>query len=171
MKPDLIIETRQASHSRSAFGCGVLALDRYLREQASQDIKRRVSNCFVAANRDGAIAGYYTLAASSVPITSLPEDQTKRLPRYPILPATLIGRLAVDTRFRGQGIGSVLIIDALRRSTQAAPACFTLVVDAKDEQAAAFYRRHGFAPFKSRALSLFLPVATALKLFGPEAIP
>ncbi|WP_192256678.1 GNAT family N-acetyltransferase [Mesorhizobium silamurunense] len=171
MKIDLIIETLQASHDRSAFGCGVPALDRYLREQAGQDVKRRVSNCFVAVNRDDAIAGYYTLAASSVPIAFLPEDQTKRLPRYPILSAILIGRLAVDARFQGQRIGSALIIDALRRSVQAAPASFALVVDAKDEQAAAFYRSHGFAPFKSRALSLFLPVATALKLFGPEALP
>ena len=171
MKPSLVIGALQASHDRSTFSCGIPALDRYLREQASQDIKRRVSNCFVAANREGAIVGYYTLAASSVPISSLPEEQTKRLPRYPVLPAILIGRLAIDSRHQGQRIGSALIIDALQRSLQAAPASFALVVDAKDEQAAAFYRRHGFIPFQSRPLSLFLPMATALKLFGPEALP
>ncbi|UCI06934.1 GNAT family N-acetyltransferase [Mesorhizobium sp. B1-1-8] len=171
MNLELIIEGLAGSHDRTAFSCGVPALDRYLREQVSQDIKRRVSNCFVAANRDGAIAGYYTLAASSVPILSLPDDQTKRLPRCPILPAILIGRLAVDSRYQGQRIGSSLIIDALRRSVQAAPASFALVVDAKDEQAAAFYRKHGFTPLRSRPLSLFLPIGTALKLFGLEAIP
>jgi GNAT superfamily N-acetyltransferase len=91
--------------------------------------------------------------------------ERRRLPRYPILPAVLIGRLAVDTRYQGRQIGSALIIDALRRSARAAPASFGLIVDAKDDQAAAFYRRHGFVS------SLFLPIATALKLFGLEAFP
>ncbi|CCV03612.1 GCN5-related N-acetyltransferase [Mesorhizobium metallidurans STM 2683] len=163
----LIIESLGGSHARKAFSCGVLALDRYIREQASQDVKRRVGNCFVAVDRDaGALAGYYTLAASSIPIASLPEDQAKRLPHYPILPAILIGRLAVDARYQGRQVGSALIVDALRRSVGAAPAAFALIVDAKDDQAAAFYRRHGFTPFLSRPLSLFLPIATALKLFG-----
>ncbi|MCV3210640.1 GNAT family N-acetyltransferase [Mesorhizobium sp. YC-39] len=162
----LIIEPLDGSHDRKAFNCGVLALDRYIREQASQDVKRRVGNCFVAVDRNaGAIAGYYTLAASSIPVASLPEDQAKRLPHYPILPAILIGRLAVDTRYQGQRIGSALIVDALRRSISAAPASFALIVDAKDDQAVAFYRKHGFTPFQSRPLSLFLPIATALKLF------
>jgi len=97
--------------------------------------------------------------------------ERRRLPRYPILPAVLIGRLAVDTRYQGRQIGSALIIDALRRSARAAPASFGLIVDAKDDQAAAFYRRHGFVSFQSRPLSLFLPIATALRLFGLEAFP
>lgn len=163
----LIIEPLDGSHDRKAFNCSVPALDRYIREQASQDVKRRVGNCFVAVDRDvGAIAGYYTLAAASVPVASLPEDQTKRLPHYPILPATLIGRLAVDSRYQGRRIGSALIVDALWRSVQAAPASFALIVDAKDDDAAAFYSKHGFLPLQSRPLSLFLPIATALKLFS-----
>lgn len=167
MSLKLIIEPLSGSHDRTTFSCGVLALDRYLSEQANQDIKRRVSNCFVAVDGNGsAVAGYYTLAASSVPIASLPEDLTKRLPRYPVLPAILIGRLAVDTRYQGRQVGTALIVDAFRRSVQAAPASFALIVDAKDDQAAAFYRKHGFMPFESRPLSLFLPIATALKLFG-----
>ncbi|RUX09775.1 GNAT family N-acetyltransferase [Mesorhizobium sp. M8A.F.Ca.ET.059.01.1.1] len=167
MSLDLIIEPLGASHTRKGFSCGVPALDHYLREQASQDVKRRVSNCFVAADRDvGLIAGYYTLAAASVPIASLPEDLTKRLPRYPVLPAILIGRLAVGTRYQGQRVGSTLIVDALRRCAQAAPASFALIVDAKDDKAAAFYLKHGFTPFQGRPLSMFLSVATALKLFA-----
>lgn len=163
----LIIEPLGALHDRNAFSCGVLVLDRYLREQANQDIKRRVGNCFVAVDgAAGGIAGYYTLAASSVPFASLPEDQTKRLPRYPTLPAILIGRLAVDVRYQGQRVGSALIVDALRRSVQAAPASFAMIVDAKDDQAAVFYRKHGFTSFQSRPLSLFLPIATASKLFS-----
>lgn len=113
----------------------------------------------------GIIAAYYTLGASSVPVAHLPEAETRRLPRYPVLPATLIGRLAVDGRYRGRSIGSALIVDALQRSVSAAPASFTLLVDAKDDGAAAFYRKHGFIPLAGRPLSLFLPVATALKLF------
>jgi len=162
----LVIEPLDSSHDRAAFDCGVPVLDRYLREQASQDVKRRVGNCFVALDKEaGAIAGYYTVAASSIPVASLPEQETRRLPRYPILPATLIGRLAVGRHYQGQKIGSALLVDALHRSVQAAPASFTLLADAKDENAAAFYRKHGFIPLQSRPLSLFLPIATALKLF------
>ncbi|NUS20756.1 MAG: GNAT family N-acetyltransferase [Mesorhizobium sp.] len=170
MTLDLGIEPLSRSHDRTAFNCGVPALDRYFREQASQDIKRRVGNCFVAVDSNiGAIAGYYTLAASSVPVASLPEDQTNRLPRYPLLPAILIGRLAVDIHYQGQRVGSVLLANALRRSAEAAPASFALIVDAKDDGAAAFYRKHGFTPFRSRPLSLFLPIATALKLFSQHS--
>jgi predicted GNAT family N-acyltransferase len=141
-------------------------LDRYIREQAGQDIRRRISNCFVAVEAGSAmIAAYYTLSASSIPLDSIPSEQVRRLPRYPVLPATLIGRLAVDTRFQGRQIGSALIVDALRQSVRAAPASFTLLVDAMDERTAGFYRRHGFMPLASRPLSLFLPIATALKLF------
>ncbi|WP_352709096.1 GNAT family N-acetyltransferase [Mesorhizobium opportunistum] len=164
---DLIIEPLGGSHDRKAFSCGVPELDHYLREQVSQDVKRRLSNCFVAVDRGvDLVAGYYTLAATSVPIASLPEDLTKRLPRYPVLPAILIGRLAVDTRCQGQRVGSILVVDALQRCAQAAPASFALIVDAKDDKAAAFYRKHGFMPFQDRPLSMFLSVATALKLFG-----
>lgn len=167
MSPQFLIEPLNPSHDRKAFACGTVALDRYLQEQAGQDVKRRVGNCFVAAVKDRPdIAGYYTLAASSIPVDSLPEADTKRLPRYRVLPATLIGRLAVDRRYHGRQIGSALIVDALHRSLRAAPASFTLLVDAKDESAAGFYRRFGFMPLASRPLSLFLPMGTALKLFG-----
>lgn len=163
----LVIEQLDRSHDRTAFVCGVPALDVYLREQAGQDVKRRIGNCFLARDIDsGAIAGYYTLAATGIPITSLPEVETRRLPRYPILPATLVGRLAVDLRYRRRGIGPVLLVDALRRSASAAPAAFALVVEAKDEDAVAFYMKHGFIRFESRPMALFLPIATALRLFG-----
>lgn len=167
MSLSVVIEALNTSHDRRVFDCGVPALDRYLREQASQDVKRRLSNCFVALDQtDGKLAAFYTLAASSIPIASLPEEDTRRLPHYPLLPAVLIGRLAVDLRYRGRQLGAALLADAIRRSAQAAPASFTLLVDAKDESAAAFYRKHGFIPLASRSLSLFLPIATALKLMG-----
>jgi predicted GNAT family N-acyltransferase len=160
------IEPLNSSHDRQAFDCGVQVLDRYLREQASQDVKRRVGNCFVAVDHEtSAIAAYYTLAATSIPFTELPETETKRLPRYPVLPATLIGRLAVNRSHQGRHLGSALLMDALRRSMDAAPASFALVVDAKDDSAITFYRKCGFIALTSRPRSLFLPIATALKLF------
>lgn len=167
MSLQIVIEQLDRSHDRTAFDCGVPALDVYLREQAGQDVKRRIGNCFVARDSDaGLIAGYYTLAATGIPISSLPEAETRRLPRYPVLPATLVGRLAIDLRYRRRGIGSVLLVDALKRTASAAPAAFALVVEAKDEDAVAFYVKHGSIRFESRPMALFLPVATALRLFG-----
>ena len=157
------VEPLGATHDRKAFSCGVAALDRYLHELATQDIRRRVSNCFVACDAEGAVAAYYTFAATSFPLSDLPPEETKRLPRYGVLPAGLIGRLAVDQRFRGRRLGSALIIDAARRGASGDPAIFALVVDAKDDAAAAFYEHMEFRRFVSRPMSLYLPIATVLK--------
>ncbi len=154
------------THDRKAFSCGVVPLDRYLHELAARDMRRRISNCFVALDAGGTIAGYYTFAATSFPLGDLPPEMTKRLPRYAALPAGLIGRLAVDRRFVGQRLGGALIIDATRRAAHADPSIFALVVDAKDDAAAAFYRHLGFRSFAARPMSLFLPIATALAAFG-----
>jgi len=161
------ISPLSSEHDRLAFSCGVDALDRYLQAQASQDVRRHIANCFIASPSGTAIiAGYYTLAAASIPVLDLPEDVTKRLPRYPVLPAALIGRLAVDRQYRKRSLGAALLFDAIERAVRADPAVFAVAVDAKDEDAAAFYRHFGFIPFESRPLSLFLPVATAMKLMG-----
>jgi len=126
-----------------------------------------MSNCFVAIERaTGGVAGFYTLATSGISNTDLPSHITKRLPRYQSIPAIQLGRLAVDLRYRGRQIGAGLLADAAFRSSRADPAAFTLLVDAKDEGAAAFYRKHGFEPVASHPLTLFLPIATALKLFS-----
>jgi ribosomal protein S18 acetylase RimI-like enzyme len=115
-------------HDRTAFSSREESLDRYLREQVTQDIRRRLSNCFVALDAVGALAGYYTFAATSVPLTELPADITRRLPRYPSMPAGLIGRLAIDQRFQRQGLGSLLVVDAAARAMRAEPAIYALVV-------------------------------------------
>ena len=162
MTASITIEPLASHHDRKAFSCGVPALDRYLRELAAQDMKRRVSNCFVAIGEDGSVAGFYTFAAASFPLTELPAEESKRLPRYPLLPAGLIGRLAVDAKFHGRRIGGSLIMDAALRAARADPAIFAIVVDAKDENAAGFYRHLGFRRFNSRPMSLFMPTATAL---------
>jgi GNAT superfamily N-acetyltransferase len=161
------LEALSQAHDRTTFRCGVDALDRYFREQATQDIRRRMSNCFVAVERTtDEVAGFYTLATSGVSNTELPSHITKRLPRYQSIPAIQLGRLAVDLRYRGRNIGAGLLADAAFRCARAEPAAFTLLVDAKDEGDAAFYRKHGFEPIVSSPLTLFLPIATALKLLS-----
>jgi ribosomal protein S18 acetylase RimI-like enzyme len=159
-------EPLSSSHDRTAFSCGVPALDRYLRELATQDVRRRVSNCFVALDPSGKIAGYYTFAATSLPLTEFPSDQAKRLPRYPSFPACLVGRLVVDQRFRSRGLGSQLIVDAIARAVRAEPAIFALIVDAKDEVALGFYEHLGFQRFASRPMTLYLPIAEAARRIG-----
>lgn len=157
------IEPLSPTHDRKGFSSGVAVLDRYLQEFATQDIKRRLSNCFVAVDEAGAISAYYTFAASSLPLTELNADLIKRLPHYGFLPAGLIGRLAVDKRFQGRRLGSALIMDAAQRAARTDPAIFALVVDAKDDAAAHFYEHHLFQRLISRPMSLFLPVSTALR--------
>jgi ribosomal protein S18 acetylase RimI-like enzyme len=157
------VEPLGAAHNRQAFASAVATLDRYLHELATQDIRRRISNCFVARDTSGTVAAYYTFAATSLPLSDLAPEEAKRLPRYGVVPAGLIGRLAVDQRFRGRRLGSALIIDAVRRAAGADPAIFALVVDAKDVAAIAFYEHLGFRRFVSRPMSLYLPIATALK--------
>jgi GNAT superfamily N-acetyltransferase len=154
-----------SAHDRKSFSSGVELLDRYLRDLATQDIKRRVSNCFVALDDADVIAGYYTFAAASFPLSELTDDIMKRLPRYALLPAGLIGRLAVDRRFQGRRLGGALIMDAAAR---AEPAIFALIVDAKDEEAVAFYQHYGFLRFASKPMSLFLPIATALQALSAK---
>jgi GNAT superfamily N-acetyltransferase len=156
-----IVEPLGGSHDRRGFTCGVDALDRYFREQVTQDVRRRVTNCFVAIDSAGGVAGYYTFAAASIPATELSPEETRRLPRYPLLPAGLIGRLAVATRHAGQGLGGALIVDAMTRAMRAEPAMFAMIVDAKDDTAGRFYAHHGFRPFLSHKPSLYLPLAEA----------
>jgi ribosomal protein S18 acetylase RimI-like enzyme len=149
-----------AGLERKGFDSGSAALDRYLREQVMQDVRRRVAACFVAVTDDQRIAGYYTLASASVLLTDLPETTAKRLPRYPTVPAVRMGRLAVDQAFKGRGLGGALLADALERAARAEVAAYALIVDAKDKPAAAFYLHHGFIALPNSPLSLFLPLAT-----------
>lgn len=148
------------SHDRATFSSGTPALDRYLREQVTQDIRRRVTACFVALTGSNRIAGYYTLASASLLLTDLPAATAKKLPRYPTVPAVRMGRLAVDQTFKGQGLGGALLADALLRAARSEIAAHALMVDAKDAMAAAFYRHHGFVALPETPLMLFLPLAT-----------
>jgi ribosomal protein S18 acetylase RimI-like enzyme len=162
------IERLNSSHDRANFNSGVPVLDRYLRELASQDERRRVSNCFVAVDLAGQVAGYYTFAATSLPLGELLPEQAKRLPRYAAFPACIVGRLAVDLQFRGRGLGAALIVDAIARAMRAEPAIYALIVDAKDEVAFGFYEHLGFYRFTSRPMTLYLPIAEAVRRLANE---
>jgi GNAT superfamily N-acetyltransferase len=162
VKLSVRIEPLNASHDRKVFSCGVSALDDYFTTRATQDIKRRIANCFVAITDDNHIAGYYTLAATSIPLPAITEADAKKLPRYPVIPAALIGRLAIDQRSQGQKLGGALIIDAAQRAATSEAAINAIIVEAKNETAKAFYEHLGFVCFRSRPMSLYLPLATLL---------
>ena len=149
-----------AAHDRTAFNSDSAPLNRYLREQVTQDVRRRVATCFVALADGQRIAGYYTLASASLLLADLPASSSKKLPRYPTVPAVRMGRLAIDQAFKGQGLGGALLADALDRAARAEIAAYALMVDAKDESAADFYRHHGFIALPDSPRTLFLPLAT-----------
>lgn len=153
-----------STHDRNAFDSGSAPLNRYLREQVTQDVRRRVTACFVALNATHQIAGYYTLASASVLLSDLPAATAKKLPRYPTVPAVRMGRLAIDQNFQGQGLGGALLADALQRAARAEIAAYALLVDAKDTHAAAFYQHHGLLALPDAPLTLFLPLATVQML-------
>jgi GNAT superfamily N-acetyltransferase len=155
------------AHDRAAFKSGVDALDRYLATQATQDVRRRISGCFVAIETaTAAIAGYYTISTSSIPLPEIAPATAKKLPRYPLVPAVRISRLVVDATHKGKGLGAALLFDAIRRTLRADIIAFAVVVDAKDASAAAFYAHHGFIAFVSAPLRLYLPLAGVAKRLG-----
>jgi ribosomal protein S18 acetylase RimI-like enzyme len=159
------IEPLGSHHDRRAFASGVEPLDRYFHEQAGQDQRRRLAAVFLLRDTvESTIAGYCTLSATGIEAASLPVEVTRRLPRYPLLPAILLGRLAVDRRYRGRGLGELLLGDAVRRAAaQDQVAAMALVVDAKDEAARQFYEHYGFRRFMDAELRLFLPLATVAR--------
>lgn len=156
-------------HDRKSFDCGVELLDRYLRERAGSDARKGVSVCYVLADDDNPaeVIGYYTLSSASIQLTRLPLALRRRLPRYPDVPATLIGRLAVSAAHKGQHFGERLLLDALHRAYEARDVIGSAVVlvDAKDDSAANFYKQYGFEPLTLNPSRLFMPMGTVAGLF------
>jgi predicted GNAT family N-acyltransferase len=170
--PQYRVERLGKQHDRSEFACGVEPLDRYLKEQAGQDARRRVAVPFVLCeSKSSTVLGYYTLAALSVDVGLWPADVAKKLPRYPLVPVTLLGRLAIDARLRGAGAGGQLLLDALRRALEASRevASVAVVVDAMNDDAASSYRYYGFVRFTDQVNRLFLPMKTIEQLFRSSA--
>jgi len=155
---------RLGKQDRSQFACGIPALNDYLQKQAGQDQRRRVAACYLLVEQaTEAIAGYYTLSAGSVLLADLPDATARKLPRYPTVPVVRIGRLAVDQSFRRQSLGGVLLSDGIIRTATSDIGAFAVLVDAKDQDATAFYTHHGFTPFASEPQVLFLPLSDAIK--------
>lgn len=157
-----------AEHDRSALACGILELDDYLHRQAGQDAKRKVAAPFVMLDPERRIVGYYSLSAYGVRSTELPPAVAKKLPKYPLIPATLLGRLAVSHEHQGQKLGRLLLMDALYRSWKNTTevASVGVVAEAIDEAARKFYLHHEFIPLLEHPRKLFIAIGTIQKTFS-----
>lgn len=161
------MEPMGPAHDRALFNCGDEALDRYLTQQAGQDMKRDIATVIVATRDNSpSVLGYYTLSAASVDLSMLPDATRKKLPRYGQIPAVLLGRLAVAKEMQGTGLGGLLIADAVKRACRGEIAWAVFVVRAKHDAAAAFYRHFGFAPFEGDPLMLWITRKAALAAIG-----
>ena len=168
LAPDYVMPLDK-THDCEPFDCGVEPLNRYLKQQARQDLEKRVAAPFVLVEpRSAVVRGYYTLSASVIALNDLPESQKKKLPRYAQLPVTLIGRLARDKSINTKGVGEFLLMDALARSLEHASqiAAMAVVVDAKDDVAESFYLHFDFLPFQQTPRRLFLPMHQIAALFS-----
>jgi predicted GNAT family N-acyltransferase len=162
------IEVLGNRHDRNLFSCSSNVLDQYFKQQVSQDVKRHIAAAFVLTEeKQREVIGFYTLSSIAIDPSDFPERIVKRLPEYSLLPGILLGRLAVDEQWCGKGLGGMLLVDALRRSTVSSReiASMAVIVDAKDEKAAAFYERFGFIRFFHNNSKLFLPMSTIELLF------
>jgi predicted GNAT family N-acyltransferase len=163
-----ITENLNSQHRKNKFSCGKQILDTYLHRQANQDIKRKLSACFVIIDKESnLIKGYYTLSNNSIPQKFIPKKFQKRLPKtYSLIPATLLGRLAIDTRFQGKGNGKLLLIDALKRSFELSKSIgsFAVIVDPLDKDTEMFYDKYGFIELPDSG-KMFLPMKTIKELF------
>lgn len=161
-------EPLNSTHKKLDFSCGKEMLDTYIQKQANQDVKRKLSACFVINEPEtNLIKGYYTLSNNSIPSELIPDQIRKKLPKtYELIPTTLLGRLAIDNRFQGQGIGKLILIDALKRSYEISKTIgsFAVVVDPIDQDAENFYSKYGFIKLPDSG-KMFLPMKTISQLF------
>ncbi len=156
------IEPLHKSHLRGDFDCGEQSLNTFLLAHAGQNVRRDISRTYVALPSESqAVAGYYTLSSGSVGFQNLPDEASRRLPRYPI-PTAHLGRLAVDQKFQGKGLGGILLVDALKRVRDAADriGIHAVTVHALDGSARGFYEAHGFQRLRDDPMHLFLPMTT-----------
>lgn len=164
---DYICEPLAKHHDRTTFACGNAELDAWLKQLAKQDQDRHVAAVFVLSPRSmpATIAGYYALSATAVALCDLPSSFAKKLPKYPLIPATLLGRLARDVNF--PGVGERLLVDALHRSWKNSleVGSAVVVVDAKDDRATEFYIAHGFEPITRTPQRLVLPIRMIESMF------
>jgi ribosomal protein S18 acetylase RimI-like enzyme len=165
-KHEFLCEPLGPNHDRAVFSCDSLALERYLKIQARQDVEKRLTAVFVLTPDGKTIAGYYSLSQFSIEAEGIPDEIRRKLTRYPEIPVTLIGRLARSTAFPGRGVGELLLMDALRRCHVHGKevGSWAVLVEAKDERAIAFYKKYGFLEILGHTNRLFLPMYTISKL-------
>ena len=164
---DYLTTPLDSKHKKSEFTCGNTYLDNYKQKQARQDIKRKLSACFVLSNEDNEIRGFYTLSNAGIPRELIPENISKKLPRaYESLPVTLLGWLAINKKSKGQGLGKLLLIDALKRSFEVSKVIgsMAVIVDPIDENAISFYNKFGFISLPDSE-KMFLSMKTIEQLF------
>ena len=163
-----ISEPLNSIHKKADFSCGMEMLDNYIHKQANQDIKRKLAACFVIKEPEtDLIKGYYTLSNSNIPLELIPNEIRRKLPSaYEAIPTTLLGRLAIDTKYQGQGIGKLILVDALKRSYELSKiiGSFAVVVDPIDQNAEKFYEKYGFIKLPD-SKKMFLPMKTIGQLF------
>lgn len=168
-QPVYAVDLLERRHERDDFACGEADLDRYLKQQARQDAEKHVAAAWVLTLPPALdVLGFYTLSSASVALGDLPATLTKRLPKYPALPVVLLGRLAVDAREGGRGLGEFLLMDALQRSLDGAKqiAAMSVIVDAKNDRAVSFYASYGFAPLPEHERRMFLPMTQVSEVLG-----
>ena len=157
-----------ADHDRTTFSCGIAELDDYFRRQAGQDAKRKVAAPFVMLDPKLQVVGYYTLSAYGIRSEALPPSIARKLPKYPLIPATLLGRLAVHRECQGRKPGRLLLMDALYRSWKNTTevASVGVIAEAMDGQAREFYLHHEFLPLVDHPRRVFIAMGTLQKVFG-----
>jgi len=157
-----------ADHDQTAFSCGIVEMDHYLHHRASQDAKRKVAAPFVMLDAQRQVVGYYTLSAYGIQTRELPPTVAKKLPKYPLIPATLLGRLAVNRDHQGQKLGRILLMDALYRSWKniSEVASVGVVAEAIDNSAREFYLHHEFISLPEHPKKLFIAMGTLQKVFA-----
>lgn len=163
-----MIELLNKKHRREDFDSGKQLLNNYLKTQAGQDIKRKLTACFVLSQNGTTFQGYYTLSNYSIPLSSFSKQIQQKLPKsYNAIPTTLLGRLAIDKKHQGQGIGKILLIDALKRSFEIASEIdsFAVVVDPIDKEAEKFYEKNDFIKLPDSE-KMFIAIKTLQELFG-----
>jgi predicted GNAT family N-acyltransferase len=153
-------------HDRAAFSCGNASLDRYIREQASQDVKRGLASVFVITAKQ--VLAYYTLSRRELKLDQLPEEIAKKVGKYGHVGVTLLGRMAVTEKYKGAGLGALTLMNALHKSLLAATdiASLAVFIEAIDGDTANFYRKYGFIELPEDKLKLLLPMKTIAKSFS-----
>lgn len=171
MEPDYLITTLSPDQDRKGFDCGVPELNRYLKERATQDIRRRAAGCWVLvdAQNPKTILGFYALSPEGVATAELPDLEAalrKKLPAYKRVGAVLLGRLAIALSHQGKRLGERLLMDAFHRALEAEIPYVLMLTDPKNKKAESFYEKYGFQPLTPGRM--FIPMVTAAELLAGE---